>query len=212
MTIPAGFDKVSAALAFVASVVVAWFVWFLVGPPLAAEPPALGTRPPTLRLIDPATAEPLVLLGLRGKVVWLTFWSADGPTGESDLADLEAVWTRLKSRPGFAMAALSIDAGRSGRLREAVLSAGATLPVYLATPETRRAFGAGASHLPLHVLIQADGRIGAVVQGHGADTLARLAAQVERRLDEIGPPDRGRFSASLDIRLNDRRRGHPWRA
>src|SRR4051794_12125740 len=105
-----GFDKVSAAMALVTTVMLAWAGWLRFGPPPAPETPAVGTPAPALRLLDPATSEPLVLLGLRGKVVWVAFFSAGGPTGGADLTALDAVWKRFKARPGFAMAALSVEA------------------------------------------------------------------------------------------------------
>lgn len=190
-----GFDKVSALMALVASVALAWAAWLRFGPGPEAAPPPLGTPAPALRLRDPATAEPLVLLGLHGRVVWLTFWSAGPPSGPTDLADLEAVWTRLKSRPRFAMAALAADPGRPELLRAAVAATKATLPAYPASPETVRSYGATPAHLPLHVLIDADGRVGAVAQGRGPATLARLAAQATRWLDELEPLGKTRFAA-----------------
>ena len=42
---------------------------------------AIGVEAPPLRLIDPETSEPVVLVGLNSKVVWVVFWSAAAPSG-----------------------------------------------------------------------------------------------------------------------------------
>src|SRR4051794_39963244 len=55
---------------------------------------AIGAEAPPLRLLDLKTSESLVLVGLRGRVVWVVFWSADSPDGASCLPELEAVWKR----------------------------------------------------------------------------------------------------------------------
>ncbi len=191
---PRGFDKVSAAMALVTAVAIVWAGWLRFGPAPPTEPPAVGTPAPALRLLDPATSEPLVLLGLRDKVVWVTFWSAGPPTGRTDLAELEAVWARFGSHPRFAMAALAVESDRPELLRAAAEAANATLPTYLAAPETRRSFGAGPRHLPLHVLIDPTGRVGAVAQGRGPAALTRLADQAGRWLDELGPSGKARFA------------------
>ncbi len=189
-----GFDKVSALMALVATVILAWAGWLRFGPPPAPETPAVGAPAPALKLLDPATREPLVLLGLRGKVVWVTLFSTDRTPGASDLAALERVWKRFRTRPRFAMAALAVEADRPDRLHEAVARSGATLPTYLATPETSRAFGVDPTHLPLHVLIDPTGRVAAVALGGGASTLGRLAGQAERCLIEVEPSAKTRFA------------------
>lgn len=193
-----GFDAASAAMALVTAVALVWAAWLRFGPAPPTEPPTVGALAPALRLLDPATSDPLVLLGLRDKVVWVTFWSAGPPTGRSDLADLEAVWTRFRAHPKFAMAALAVESDRPEWLRDAVSATKASLPTYLVSPETRRSFGAGPRHLPLHVLIDPTGRVVAVAQGRGPAVLARLADQAERWLDELGPSGKARFAARRD--------------
>lgn len=191
-----GFDKVSAVMALVTTVMVAWAGWLRFGPP-RTEPPAVGASAPALRLLNVFTSEPLVLLGLKGKVVWITFFSgADPPPGADDLTALETVWKRFKPRPRFAMAALEVDSGRGDRLRAAVAAAGTTLPTYLAAPETCRAFGVDLRRLPLHVLLDPSGRVAAVARGRGLSTLHRLGDQAERWLDEVEPLGRTRFASA----------------
>jgi hypothetical protein len=186
---PRRFDPVSAVLAGVTVVALAWAGWLRFGPEAAPEPPGVGTLAPHVRLLDPATSEPLVLLGFHGRVVWLTFWAAGGPAGESELAALESVWGRLKDRPRFTMIAATVDTPPRRSLAPK-----ARLPVYRATPETRRAFGADARHLPLHVLIDESGRVGAVAQGMRPETLARLTKQAEASLDALEPLGTTRFA------------------
>jgi hypothetical protein len=130
------------------------------------------------------------LLGLHGRVVWLAFWATGGPTGESDRAALERVWFRLKDRPRFTLVAATADT--PPRLSQTASKT--RMPVYRATPETRRAFGADARHLPLHVLIDDTGRVGAVAQGMRPETLARLSKQAEAWLDALEPLGTTRFA------------------
>jgi hypothetical protein len=189
-----GFDAVSAAMAAVTVAAVAWAVWYRFGPPAAPEPPGVGKPVPALRLLDPETSEPLVLLGLRGKVVWITFWSAAAPDGPADLAALESVWRRFRPRTKFAMAAAAAESDRPALVRAAVAASKADLPAYLASPETLRAFGVRHGRLPLHVLLDPSGRVAAVAQGRDPSTLARLTERARRWLDEIEPMDTPRFA------------------
>jgi hypothetical protein len=187
------FDRVSALLALITSVALVSAGWMRFGPGRAVEPLSVGATLPALRLLDPATREPLVLLGLRGKVVWLTFWSASAPTAtaRADLDALETVWKRFKTRSKFAMAAVAIDADRPEAVRSLLATTRWTLPVYLAAPETRQAFGADAARLPLHLLVDPTGQILATAQGQ---TLGRLTDQAERALDQLEPLGKTRFA------------------
>lgn len=188
-----GFDKTSAALTVLTLSALAWVAWLRFGPPAPTEPPGVGKSVPALRLLDLSTAEPLVLMGLRGKVVWVTFWSAAVPDGPADLAALESVWKRLKPHSKFAMAAAA-DSARPELARAAVATSRADLPAYLATPETLRAFGARPGNLPLHVLLDPFGRVLAVARGRNRATLSRLADQAEQELDKIELLGKTRFA------------------
>jgi len=192
-------DWVSAAMALVTSVAIVWAFWLRFAPGNAprVEPPAVGSSPPALRLLDRETSRPISpgLIGPRGRVVWLTFWSAATASGRADLPGLESVWARLKARPRFVMAAAAVESDRPEAVRSALAGVKATLPVYLAPPETRRAFGAEAvANLPLHLLIDESGKVGAIAHGGGDATLSRLADQAERWLDELEPLGRTRFA------------------
>jgi hypothetical protein len=189
-------DSTAALVALTTVVALSWFGWRRFGPGPAAEPPGIGVVPPPLRLLDADTGEPLVLLGLKGKVVWVAFWSAESAAGRSDLSALGRVWERFKARRRFAMVAVAVDAGPADGLREALAAARPRPPTYRATPETRRAFGATGRDLPIHLLIDETGRVAAVARGGGTDTLARLAEQAERRLDELEPFGDARFARS----------------
>jgi hypothetical protein len=188
-------DGTAALVALATVVALSWLGWRF-GPGRAAEPPGIGAVPPPLRLLDADTGEPLVLLGLKGKVVWVAFWSAASASGRSDLSALGRVWDRLKARSRFAMVAVAVDGDPPDRLREALAASRSRPPTYRATPETRRAFGATGRDLPIHLLIDETGRVAAVARGGGPDTLARLAEQAERRLDELNPLGDARFARS----------------
>src|SRR4051812_2602979 len=88
------FDSVSASMALIASIAIVWAAWLRFGPPPPPEPLSPGAMLPALRLVDPETNEPVLLIGLRNKVVWVTFWSAAASEADSDLVDLERVWSR----------------------------------------------------------------------------------------------------------------------
>lgn len=180
-------------MALVMGVALAWAAWLRFGPPTPPEPPSPGTTPPPLRLLDPEDGEPVVLLG-RGKVVWLTFWSAASPTSPTDLALLERSRSALKGRRAFLPVLAAVDADTPDRLRVARERSGAGLPVYLAPPEVSRAFGVGTP--PLHVLIDADGRVSAVARGWGEATLERLARRALAAVDELEPSGRVRFAVA----------------
>lgn len=187
------FDPVSAMMALIASIAIVWAGWLRFGPPPTPEPLSPGAKLPALRLIDPETNESVLLLGLRNKVVWVTFWSSTASEANSDLIDLERIWSRFKDREKFAMAAVAVDEAKAGRLLALVAKSKVSLPVYLAAPETRQRFGADAAKLPLHLLVDETGRVAAVAQGREGATLARLAEQARQRLDKIDPIGNSRF-------------------
>jgi hypothetical protein len=137
----------------------------------------VGAEAPPLRLTDPETSEPIVLVGLRDKVVWVVFWSAASPSGRSSLAELETASRRLRMHRRFAAVAAAV--------------------VYLAGPETRRRFHAESADPPLHVLIDAGGRILAMARGGGQPTIGRIAELARRRLDEIDPLGETRFALAM---------------
>ena len=169
--------------------------WLRYGPVPQAEPPKVGATPPPLRLLDPVTGEPLVLIGLRGKVVWVSFWSAGTRPGRADLAAIDKVWDRLKTRSRFAMAAVAVEADRPEQVRAARSESRASVPVYLASPESIQSFGAVGADLPLHLLIDDEGRVAAVARGRGGAILERLTRQAGDLLDALEPLGKPRFAA-----------------
>jgi hypothetical protein len=198
---PRRVDPVGAFMVVATVLALAGTAWLRYGPIPTAGPPKVGATPPPLRLLDPVTAEPMVLIGLRGKVVWVSFWSAGTRSGRADLAELDEVWDRLKARPGFAMAAVAVEADRPERVRAARSATRANVPVYLASTETIRAFGAVGGDLPLHILIDDEGRVAAVVRGRGRVILDRLARQAEGLLDALQPLGNTRFAESIHSEL-----------
>ena len=198
-------DRVSVLLALVTFVLVGWTAWLRFGPASRPEPPAVGQALPPLRLLDLETAEPLVLLGTKGKVSWIVFWSAGSPSGRASLAQLEGVWKRLKSHRRFTMVTAAANTDQPDRVRTALSEIHAAVPAYLAGPETLRRFGAELADPPLHLLVDGDGRIAALVRGAGQDTINRLETQVQRWLEEIDPLGNTRFA-----RTNPAGLALPW--
>ena len=166
------------------------------------EPPAVGKLAQLLRLLDLETSEPVILVGLRGKVIWVVFWSADSPAGRSSLAAIEPAWSALKAEKRFAMVAAAVEADHPDRVRAAVAESGVKLPVYLASPETRKRFGVLEADVPLHVLIDAEGRIGTLARGSSPQTIERIAGQARRLLDELGPVEDTRFASATSRRFD----------
>jgi hypothetical protein len=194
-------DRVSVVLALVTIVLVCWTAWLRFGPASRPEPPAVGQALPPLRLLDLETAEPLVLLGAKGKVAWIVFWSTDSPSGRAGLSKLDAVWKRLKSHRRFTMVTAAANPDQPQRVRAALAEIQTTVPAYLAGAETLRRFGAELADPPLHLLVDGDGQIAALVRGAGQDTINRLATQVERWLEEIDPLGNTRFARTAPAGL-----------
>jgi hypothetical protein len=180
-------------------VIVGGTAWLRFGPTPRPEPPALGSALPPLRLLSLEDSEPLVLLGLRGKVVWLVFWSAHSSSGRESLPRLEEAWKRLKPHPRFALAAAAVDSAHPEQVRAAVAEAATSLPVYLAGPETCGRFGAGDADPPLHLLTDPRGRVAAVARGSGQETIDRLTSRARGWLDAIDPLRNTRFAAARPI-------------
>jgi hypothetical protein len=191
-------DGVTAIMVVVTAVALLGAAWLRTRRPPADEPPAVGAIVPPLRLLDLETSEPVVLVGLRGKVVWVIFWSADSKSARSDLAAIESAWIALKTRGRFAMVPAAVETDKPDRVRAVTAETATKLPVYLASAETRRRFGAGKANPPLHVLIDAEGRIATIARGTSQQTIDRLINQAKKLLDELGPSDDTRFArASL---------------
>jgi hypothetical protein len=187
-------DPVTAIMTVVTATALLGAIWLKTKGTPGNEPPSVGAMAPPLRLLDLETSEPLVLVGQRGKVVWVVFWSAVSPSASSSLAAIERASVPLRTRRRFAMVAAAVDTNQPARVRAAIAESRIKLPVYLANAETRGLYGVGAHSPPLHVLIDADGRIAAIARETGPQTIERIAGQAGRLLDEIGPADDTRFA------------------
>ena len=193
---PGRIDWLTVFLGLATLVIVAGTAYLRFGPAPRPEPPAVGSALPPLRLINLETSEPLVLLGLRGKVVWVVFWSAGSASGREGLPRLEEAWRRLKPHQKFTLVAAAVDSGQPDRVRKALADARSRLPVYLAGPETCRQFGVAGADPPLHLLVDPQGRVAALARGSGQETIDRLAAQARGWLDELDPLRNTRFAAA----------------
>jgi hypothetical protein len=189
-------DWISALMALVTVAALLGAAWLRSVP--TTNPITVGDRAPLLQLIDLDSAEPLVMAGLKGKVVWIVFWSAEEPGAASTLAAIVRASSRIKTHRLFSLVTAAVESGGADRVRAAVAESGVELPVYLASPESRRRFGAEKTGPPLHVLIDALGQVVAIARGAGQATLDRLADQAKRQLDELDPLGNTRFARRLD--------------
>ncbi len=158
---------------------------------------AVGAEAPPLRLLDLETSEPVVLAGLHDKVVWVVFWSAGAVSGPSCLAELETASRRLRMHRRFAMVTAAVEIDNPAAVRGAVQKADFKLPTYLVGSETRRRFHAENADPPLHVLIDAGGRVIAMARDNGQSAVGRIAEEARRRLDELDPLGETRFASAV---------------
>lgn len=159
-----------------------------------AQTAAVGAEAPLLRLIDPATSEPVVMVGLHDRVAWVVFWSAGATSGRACLRDLESATRKLRLHQRFAIVAAAVEVEQGALVRSEARDAGFPRPVYLAGPETCRRFHAGSADPPVHILIDDRGQVLAMARGADDGTIARLAEIVQRRLDELEPAGQTRFA------------------
>jgi hypothetical protein len=163
----------------------------------------VGSQAPLLQLIDLETKEPLVLAGTRGKVVWIVFWSAESKSGPSSLPVIAHAWSRLKEHRRFAMAAAAVDS-EPAPVRAVIAESRLDIPVYLASPESRRRYSVEVADPPLNVLLDAEGRVVAIARGTAPQTIDRIAGQAKRMLDEIDPLGRTRFARQPSMRATEK--------
>jgi hypothetical protein len=171
-------------------------IWLRSRPSSALRPLGVGDLAPPLHLRDLKTSEPLVLVGMRGKVAWIIFWSADAPSSRTIWNDLDGAWRKLRSHDRFTLVAAAVEADQPGRVQAAVAESEVELPVYLADPDTWRRYRALQAGPPSHVLIDAEGHVAALAQGANPQTIERLAAHAKRLLDELDPQGAKRFASA----------------
>ena len=162
------------------------------------ETATVGSEAPPLRLIDPATSEPVVMVGLQDRVTWVVFWSAGTASGRSCLRELESATRKLRRHQRFALVAAAVEVEQVELVQSEARDAGFPRPVYLAGPETCRRFRAGSADPPVHVLIDDRGQILAMARGDDAGTIARIAKIARRRLDEPEPAGETRLASRVE--------------
>jgi hypothetical protein len=187
-------DAVTAIMAMVtiASLAGAFWMKWMRGPDIA--PATVGSIAPPLRLLDVRSSEPLVLAGVRGKVIWVVFWSTKEPKSAASFAELEPVWTSFKAESRFTMLAAAVESDSPAEVRRLVSDTRTTVPVYLASTETCRRFGAITGLPPLNVLIDADGRIATLARGTSPQTIERIRDQAQKLVDQLEPTMDTRFA------------------
>jgi hypothetical protein len=99
----------------VASLIGAAWLRFAAPPSPGSPVVTVGAPAPLLWLLDLETSDPVVMVGLKGRVVWVVFWSADAPSGRSCLPELAAAWKGLKAHQQFALVTAAVETGDPGR-------------------------------------------------------------------------------------------------
>ena len=179
-------DRVSAAMAALTVLALIAFLGFRYGSSIRGKSLAVGDPAPfSVVLIDLDSSEPLLVLGLKEKVVWIVFWSAQAADVPHSLAAIARALSTIRAHRKFSMFAAAVGASKPERVRAAAAEAGGELPVDLASAETSRRFWRHEADPPLHVLIDENGQVIAMGEA-GSSTLDRLADQVE------SPPRRAR--------------------
>ena len=194
-------DPMSALMIVMTAAGLLGAAWLRFGPSPAPPPPVVGGLAPPVQVVDLETSEPMVLAGLRGKVVWIVFWSASSASGPACLPALDDVWKRLKVHQRFVFVAAAVEIDQADRVRALISACLSNLPVYLASRETQRRYGVERADPPLHVLIDAAGHIIAIARGAGRPTIERIADQAKRQLVELDPLGDTRFVSSAQAKL-----------
>lgn len=194
-------DWPSALLAAIALAALGWATWRHLVRVDRQTPLAVGSYVPPFALLDLEKSERLLMAGQKGKIRWLVFWSADSNRGRDDLARLVPFWTRLRRHDRFSPVAAAVDFDRPDRVRSALSEIHATFPAYLAPAETLQRFGVRTSDPPLHVLVDAEGRIAVLARAESLEAIRRLAAQVQGWLDELDPRGPSRFAMIPPIKV-----------
>lgn len=190
------FDWLSLGMAAVITAALSWTLWLRIGPGSWPDPPSPGDRAPLLMLKPIDGGEPVVLAGTRGKIVWLVFWSASRGDAGSVLLELAQIQRRFAASQHFQLLAVAIDedlARARALLKQANLPA--EVGVYLAPARTRRAFGAW--DLPMHIVIDEQGMVAAVLGGKESGDPRRLGDRVQEWLKPLDPLGGNRFAGGL---------------
>lgn len=194
-------DWIRVTTAAIALAALGWAAWrHLVGD-ARQTPLAVGSYVPPFALLDLEKSERLLMSGQKGKILWLVFWSAESNLGREDLALLAPFWTRLRRHDCFSPVAAAVDFDRPDRVKSALSEIHATFPAYLAPSETLRRFGVRTSDPPLHVLVDAEGRIAVLARADNPGAIRRLAAQVQGWLDDLDPGGPSRFAMNPAIKV-----------
>lgn len=181
-------DWVSALMALAASTALVWVAWDWFAPRPIGPPLKVGAPAPPLVLNDPETGESATIWNRPRHVLWVAFWSPDGPHSGAELEAIRRVWRRLEGRPPFAMVVV-VSPGSKTDWRSVVGDQAEGPPVLLAGDGSLRAFGVRSP--PMHFLIDDRGLVVAVAGVADRPTsLERLAEQAEGLLDAIAPVDR----------------------
>jgi hypothetical protein len=187
-------DWASALMAVVTIVALLTAAWFHFRSATKVKSLAVGDPAPLVRLIDLDSSEPLLMLGLKGKVVWIVFWSAEAKDASKTLAAIARASSKIRAHRRFTMLTAAIEAEKPDKVRAVMTETGVDVPVYLASADSRLRFGAETADPPLHVLIDAGGQVITIARGAGQSTLDRIVLQAQHRLDELDPEGNTRFA------------------
>lgn len=178
---------VAAALALVAA-----SAWIYLGFRNRSAPLLVGSRFPPTRFERFEDADPLLVLGLEGRVTWLVFLPIDAREGLEPLAQLESHWREFRSNSRFSLVAATVDHQRPVS-SSALGEYRGRLPLYVADGDVQHLFGVDRVESLRHILIGPRGRIDVIANGSDQETIDRVARRARLWLDALAPPRDARF-------------------
>ena len=189
-------DLLTALMAGFTVIFLVGTLWMRYGPAPQPNPPVVGADAPGIVLVDPWGEDPNLFLGLRGKVVWLTFWSGRSP-GVVDT--LESIWRRHGGHRMFSMIAAAEEGTALTEIRSLQQQRGWSLPVYRAAATTRFEYGVQPELIPMHFLLD-DGKILASSLDFPTDPVGELENRLRSRLQELDPGGSMRYAQAVGPR------------
>jgi len=186
-------DLLTALMAACTGLFLIASLWMRFGPEPRSQPPRVGSLAPRIELTDLDGKEKFVFTGPTGKLIWIAFCSTNSDRAKEDLKALERIWKRYEGHRSFLLL-VAIEADDVDPLDSKVAQVTEEIPTYRATVQTRDRFGLSRELLPVHFVIDGDGRILTSSLEIRGDSVNELEKIVRARLEELDPGGGARFA------------------